>query len=298
MFILIELGIIGLFLVTLFYILKKDKNEFYLFLLSFAYAIFFENINILLSLGKTGSYFYNENFALYIFHVPVFVVMSWSIIIYSSKKIAQNLPIKWFSVIFVAPLLVLLVDLSIDIVAIRLFYWYWIGYEFNEGFFGVPANNYLGWLFVSFTFYATYDFFKNKKINSFIKSIVILALSYAIFLFIFLTIDSINMYFNFDKSQQFITLSFFIIMFLSFIRIEKKAIKSELFPFVIRLPFYLFGLISIIAFKLYTENITILWISILFILFELLLFLLVWYNEHKQKGKIGNIKITKKNRLS
>ncbi|MBU5689780.1 MAG: carotenoid biosynthesis protein [Candidatus Aenigmatarchaeota archaeon] len=288
MFIFVEFGIVLLFLVTLIYILKKDKKELNFFIISVIYAILFENMNIILSQDQPGSYYYNKNFTFNILHVPLFVVLSWSIIIYSSKKISQNIPIKYYSTFFVSSLLVLMIDLSLDIVAIRLYYWYWNGYKFNEGFFGVPANNYLGWLLVSFVFYTVYEILKTKKINFLIKSTMTLLASYSIFLFLFLAINSINKIAGFDKQQQFITLAIFASIFLLFIRLEHKKIKLELFSFAIRMPFYIFGLVNILILKIYNENIVILLITILFILFELILFLLAWYYESKQKVKARN----------
>lgn len=288
-FLLPEIGIILLFLGCVIYVSKYDRKYINLLLFATLYAIIFENFNILLSHGKTGGYYYNKNFTFFLFNLPLFVALSWGIIIYTSKRIADSLPMKEFSKIFAASLLVLLVDLAIDVVAIRLDYWTWIKYSFTEGFFGVPANNFIGWLLISFTFFLLiYVFEKNNfgKVNLFKYFIATIA-SYFLFLIIFTPINFIETSFNLSKSQEFYILLILISVFLLFIKFDKrvKYEKVSLLVYIFRIPFYVFGLAIILAKKIYLENILLLIFSLFFILLELLLIKLEVFGRNENKRK-------------
>lgn len=277
LFPLTEIGVFLLFLICLIHAIKYDKKSIYLLFSALIYALIFENGNIILSKGNIGSYYYNSQFSLFIYHVPLFVVLSWSVIIYTSKYFSDSLPLKQFSRPFIASLLVLLIDLAIDTVAIRLKFWTWVGYVFNEGFFGVPANNFIGWLLVSFTFYffiyniPKYKIFAKENLLKYTSSITI---GYLIFIILFSLINSIESTLKLSKLEEFYILFTLIVLFLVTIRINRaNKIKKEtrFLMYIVRSSFYLFELIGIILAKIYLENFLLLIFSIFFIFIELIL---------------------------
>ncbi len=270
-FFAVEAGLIVMYIFNLLYILKKDKDMLLFFISSTFYAILFENMNILFSSNSPGGYFYNKEFLLFIFDLPVFVALAWSIIIYTSIKIARSLNIKAESIPFAAALIVLLVDLAIDVVAIRLNYWTWIGYSFKDGYFGVPAGNFLGWLLVSFAW-----FFFDQKIRfkkQWVKYLFLPFLSYFAFLTLFIFVTYFNALLNFDKTKEFISLLIIITIFLFSIKIGANSQKTDLMIYLLRAPFYLFGLFFLIEKKMYEESIFLLLLSIFFIIIEISIFL-------------------------
>lgn len=277
-FLLTEFGILSLFLICLLYVIKHDKKYVSLLIFAIIYAIIFENGNILLSQNKTGGYYYNDNFMFFIYDLPLFVALAWAIIIYTSKRIADSLPIKEFSKLFAASLLVLLIDLAIDVVAIRLGYWTWIGYSFTDGFFGVPADNFIGWLLVSFTFFLLNDLVVKDKFfgkENLFKHFLTTLLSYFIFLVFFIPISSLESALQLSKSQEFYILLVLIAIFLLNIKIDsKKSVvprNTLKMSYLVRAPFYIFGLIAIIANRIYLENVLLLIFSLFFILIEIFL---------------------------
>jgi uncharacterized membrane protein len=98
-----------------------------------------------------GSYAYNPEFFLRIGSVPLAIALAWAMIITSSMFMSDRLGIPSHWAPFSDALFAIMLDLSLDAIAIRQGLWHW-NIPLNAGFFGVPAGNYYGWLFVAFGF--------------------------------------------------------------------------------------------------------------------------------------------------
>jgi len=270
-----EISILILFLITLVAIYKNDKKSLWFFLFAIIYAVIFENINIYLSQNVIGGYFYNPNFKLFILETPLFIILSWAMIIYSAQKITLALPIKKFTQPFIAALLVLLIDLSLDAIAIRLNFWTWRGYSLTEGFWGVPANNFLGWLLIAFTFFFVYQNLERFK-KEIIRLILTCFLSLTSFLVIFGFLTKLEFWLKLDKNTEFILLICVLILFL--LPLTKKQTptippapqKNLPLSFFLRWCFHFFSLVSILYFKIYQETPLFLVWTLLLIFLEIL----------------------------
>ncbi|MFH0818610.1 MAG: carotenoid biosynthesis protein [Patescibacteria group bacterium] len=220
-------------------------------LLAALYAIIFENFNMYLSRGLEAGYYYDTNFKLFVFDTPLFVILSWALLITSSYYFWQsNFKISAWKNIFLSTLSVVLVDLSIDIFAIRLNFWHWIGYSLNDGFFGVPAVNYLGWFVVTIIFLSFYHVWKNNKLFYLVP-----IFSYLVSLIIIGGYQNTVNYFAFSKSGQIIFIFvFFILAYIIALYEKYKYNKSfvmhkteeHYFFWIIRLFFHAFSLSAII----------------------------------------------------
>ncbi|HEV3460489.1 MAG TPA: carotenoid biosynthesis protein [Candidatus Dormibacteraeota bacterium] len=100
-----------------------------------------------------GSYAYSQGFFLKLGSVPVAIALAWAMIITSSMFMSDRLGIPPRLAPFADGVFAIVLDLSIDAIAIRQGLWHW-NIPLNAGFFGVPAGNYYGWLFVAFGFSA------------------------------------------------------------------------------------------------------------------------------------------------
>jgi Carotenoid biosynthesis protein len=100
-----------------------------------------------------GSYAYNQGFFIKLGSVPVAIALAWAMIITSSMFMSDRLGISPRLAPFVDAVLAILLDLSLDAIAIRQGLWHW-NIPLHAGFFGVPAGNFYGWLFVAFGFSA------------------------------------------------------------------------------------------------------------------------------------------------
>ena len=136
---------------------KRDNARALGILVSAAlFAALFENLNVLQIHGR-GSYSYNARFHVFIGQVPLFIILAWAVILWTAMQISDAAPlcrrdkIAWRTMACDAVLAVLL-DLSFDATAIRHGFWNWHGVAFNQAWFGVPAGNFFGWMFVALTF--------------------------------------------------------------------------------------------------------------------------------------------------
>lgn len=117
------------------------------------FAFLFEDVNVRALTGR-GSYFYHPDFWLWLDRVPVFIVASWSIILWSAMRLSQARPAPMWALVARDALLAVLLDLAFDAVAIRHELWTWRGFGSQQAWFGVPAGNFFGWLWVSLAFSA------------------------------------------------------------------------------------------------------------------------------------------------
>ncbi len=117
------------------------------------FATIFEDLNVRQISGR-GSYFYNDKFLLDIDQVPLFIILAWAVILWGAMRISDAAPLRETARIGNDAILAVLLDLGFDVTAIRHEFWTWRGFAFNEAWFGVPAGNFFGWLWVSLAFSA------------------------------------------------------------------------------------------------------------------------------------------------
>jgi uncharacterized membrane protein len=98
-----------------------------------------------------GSYAYSPGFFLRVGAVPLAIALAWAMIVTSSMFMSDRLGIPARVAPFSDAVFAILLDLSLDAIAIRQGLWHW-NIPLDSGFFGVPAGNYYGWLFVAFGF--------------------------------------------------------------------------------------------------------------------------------------------------
>lgn len=100
-----------------------------------------------------GSYAYNQLFFLKVGAVPVAIALVWAMVITSSMFMSDAIGIPPRLAPISDATFTILLDLSVDAIAIRQGLWHW-NIPLDQGFFGVPAGNFYGWLFVAFGFSA------------------------------------------------------------------------------------------------------------------------------------------------
>lgn len=157
----ISIEIISL-LIFGFYFYKAWKNKgLALLLAAAAFAFVFENVSIIISAGQSGNYYYSDSFRLFLFETPLFIILLWSVIIYSSYHIIKRL-VSGPAIYFLAPVYVLMLDIVLDQIATGLGLWTWVGFEHYIGLYSVPAANYIGWLLLPFFFLLIWDYWSDR----------------------------------------------------------------------------------------------------------------------------------------
>ncbi|MDD4995350.1 MAG: carotenoid biosynthesis protein [Patescibacteria group bacterium] len=136
-------------------VIALRRRELWTLFVATIYAAFFENLDIIISRGEFGSYTYDPHLILIVIQTPLFVILSWGIIFYSSFLLAKGLTRKFWIQALSVPLLATIIDLTMDPVATRLGLWSWQGYGAHDGILGVPLANFMGWYLVVFALMIT-----------------------------------------------------------------------------------------------------------------------------------------------
>jgi len=227
---------------------RKQRAFIILLALSMLFAFFFENSAVILSKDSVGGYHYSDMFHFYLLHTPLFVILSWSLIISSTYFYLKTTRIPERLIPIFTGLLALKFDLSMDIFAIRFRFWFWKGYSFSDGFFGIPGNNYLGWLLVSWIFVLVYQRIRWKIL----APIIAFALYTCVMTLIILPVQNVL---GIGYMSELI---FDLVLIVSVILIRlivyrkhwhKPYLSSDMIPFIInRIAFLFFSVFSLFVF--------------------------------------------------
>lgn len=98
------------------------------------------------------TYNYSSQWTLVLDRAPLVIGLTWALLIAGAMRITDALGVRRWTAPFVDATLVIMLDLSLDAVAIRLGMWTWRDIGPTEGWFGVQAGNFYTWLFVTFGF--------------------------------------------------------------------------------------------------------------------------------------------------
>lgn len=242
---LIEIGIIALFILNI-YLAKKTK-KLDLLVISTIFAALFENLHVILFQDYTGGYYYSNQFLFLIYKVPLFIILSWGIIILNAYLVATKLTNK-VARIFLTPVLVIMIDFALEFFAARQGYWVWVGYNETQGLFGVPASNFLGWILITLTLILCYEEIEEKWIVPIVAYILFVFITTAeSFMIGMLGID-INQQTNIVWGMIALLLALTVIFWnvKQKEEVEDKHVKTAL---ISRLVFYVFSIVSAITNK-------------------------------------------------
>jgi hypothetical protein len=146
-FAVFEIVVVSLFLVTCWHATQMPRYQRAELLMAMLYALLFEELDIRLF----QTYHYGAGYTLMLGQVPLVIALAWAVIISTSMYISDCWPISVPARACGDALLALLIELSIDAIAIRRGYWHWT-IPLHAGWFGVPADNLSAWMFVVFFF--------------------------------------------------------------------------------------------------------------------------------------------------
>ncbi|WXG47314.1 MAG: carotenoid biosynthesis protein [Candidatus Atabeyarchaeum deiterrae] len=145
-FIGMEIMSISLFVICSWHALKvkHSKQRFLELIMAAVFGVLLEELNVLLS---GGYYVYGRDFLIILDQAPLAIGLGWAVIIYSAMSISDAYGLDERVKPFFDAIQAILIDLSMDAVAIRLGFWRW-PIALTDGWFGVPAGNFFGWMFV------------------------------------------------------------------------------------------------------------------------------------------------------
>ena len=204
--IIAEIIFIVLFAVTAVLAYKKKRLDFIIYAVVF--ALIFENINIWLLRNSADTYSYSSSFHCFIFYVPLWIALGWAVLLYLGYSATQKIKLPYQRAA-IAALIPLAIDILLDPIAIRLKFWTWGGFSLQEGFFGVPANNFIGWFIVSYIFILFYLLVKKKKKEK--KKWLIPILEYIFFFIVMSIVLGVEVLLRMSKQMEFIMMPIVII---------------------------------------------------------------------------------------
>jgi len=105
-----------------------------------------------------GVYTYGETLGYKIYGVPVVMGLNWFLMVYSCGMVANMFRFGTFVKSVIGALLMVILDLSLETVAVKLDFWTWE----NDI---VPIQNYVVWFIVAFIFLIFFHNLDLKKLN-------------------------------------------------------------------------------------------------------------------------------------
>lgn len=143
---------------------------------------------LILEIGNTyiaHTYYYSQLFLVRIMGVPLVIALGWAVIIYCSMLLSDQYNIPWRFRGAMDALVAVLLDISMDVIAIRLGFWHW-SIPLTQEWYGVPYENLIGWIIVVLSFSYLMRFIRTlnfKRVRTKILMILSPAISYLGLLF-------------------------------------------------------------------------------------------------------------------
>lgn len=105
-----------------------------------------------------GNYTYGEALGYKLYKVPVIIGLNWFLLVYSCGMVSNLL--RWGVIMksMVSAFLMVVIDMSLEPVAVALDFWSWQGGD-------VPVQNYIGWFVVAFLLSLYFQSIGLKVIN-------------------------------------------------------------------------------------------------------------------------------------
>ena len=295
------LGIASFLLIFSRAIYQRSRRTIFEILAAFVFGLLLEVTNIYFS----HAYYYSDQFLLKIFDVPIVIGMFWAVIIYSAMLLSDQYRISWKIKPIFDALTALILDLSVDAVAIRLHLWHW-QIPLNQEWYGVPFENLFGWIAVVFAFSLIVRFIRTLNPKRFLTKLLKLfspLIAYGLLflglnLFLMLAIAPFQINYLGDWSQissllsrqdfsilyhpqvQFWKMIILIIVVIQMVNIMVyKVLKSkniaqwrfDVLSFGILTSMHLFFIISLLATKIYQDLPFLLFIALSMFLIHLAL---------------------------
>ncbi|MFO7880363.1 MAG: carotenoid biosynthesis protein [Bacteroidota bacterium] len=122
-----------------------------------------------------GHYRYGSGLGIKLFETPLMIGVNWLFLTYTSLSVVRSMKIKKVLSVFLAPLLMLVYDLILEIVAPKMDMWSWENTA-------VPLKNYLAWYGIGVAFALIFTVFRINTKNP--LSLVLLVCQFVFFIFL------------------------------------------------------------------------------------------------------------------
>jgi len=167
---------LSIFIFTLWHAFAKfgARNAIVFLILVLLVSLGAEFIGANLANNLEGYYKYSEFLGWQVFNVPILVILMWAAVIYLSYQVSEHITnfrftkatlfIQRFWVSFWSALLTSLIvvawDFALEPLALNMGWWTWAK---SGDYFGVPIQNFFGWIAISFSAVFIYKIFFEKE---------------------------------------------------------------------------------------------------------------------------------------
>ncbi len=173
----------ALFIICILHARRRGKQYVIELVVAVIYGVLLE----VLTMIQFRYYTYGD-FLIKIFDAPLAIGFGWAAIIYTAMVTVDKLDTAQKTRPFMAALLALNIDLSMDAIAIREGFWTW---GKNGMWFGVPLGNFFAWFIVVFGF--SYFIYKLRYVREFRNFYPFLSM--VLSLVVLIVLDSIWVYY-------------------------------------------------------------------------------------------------------
>lgn len=157
----VEISVLLLYFLAIYFAYRIGKLDFLIY--GTVFSAVFENLNVLFFSNSIAGYYYSKDFLIYIFHVPLFIILSWGILLLGAHLVSLKLRMSKISRVFFLAFFVALIDFVIEGVSVNMGYWVWTGVGGGGNIFSnIAPANFVGWLGVSFGFILCYEYLGRK----------------------------------------------------------------------------------------------------------------------------------------
>lgn len=143
----LQISILALFLIAIYRASRISRPRAFELVSAFIFGLLLEEGDIL----TFRTYHYDSHWLL-LDQVPPAIALCWALIVASAMNFSDALGIDERIAPFTDAFWAILLDLSLDAVAIRLGFWTWTSTPLTGGWFGVPWGNFYAWLGVAASF--------------------------------------------------------------------------------------------------------------------------------------------------
>ena len=126
-----------------------------------------------------GNYQYGNGLGVKLFETPLMIGVNWLFLTYVSLSIVRQVKVKPIVSLFLAPFLMLVYDLVLEVVAPKMNMWSWESHS-------VPLKNYIAWYLIGLAFVWLIHRFKIQTKNPLALILFICQFVFFVFLALFL----------------------------------------------------------------------------------------------------------------
>ncbi len=204
----------ALFIICILHARRRGKQYVIELVVAVIYGVLLE----VLTMMQFRYYTYGD-FLIKIFDAPLAIGFGWAVIIYTAMVTADRLGAAQKTRPFMAALLALNIDLSMDAIAIREGFWTWGEYGM---WFGVPLGNFFAWFIVVFGF--SYFIYKLRDIREFRNFYPFLSM--VLSLAVLIVLDSIWVYYL-TQPVHIVILASMLFFSTGYIYLNKGSLKKD-----------------------------------------------------------------------